>query len=66
MSNDTTDLLRELAFGYDRDLPFDAKTTQAGEGGGMIVERFEITSRYDDRVGGLLMQSTEAELVPVR
>ena len=60
MSNDTTDLLRELAFGYDRDLPFGAKTTQAGEGGRMIVERFEITSRYDDRVGGLLMQSADA------
>ena len=60
MSNDTTNLLRELAFGYDRDLPFDAKIAQAGEGGGMTVERFEITSRYDDRVGGLLMQSTEA------
>ena len=61
MSNDTTDVLRELAFGYDRDLPFDAKTTQAGQGGEMLVERFEITSRYDDRVGGLLMQSSEAE-----
>ena len=54
-------LLRELAFGYDRDLPFDSQTSPAGEGGGISVERFEITSRYDDRVSGLLIQSAEAE-----
>ena len=63
MSDDTEQLrlLRELAFGYDRDLPFDAQTAQAGEGGGMTVERFEITSRYDERISGLLIQSAEAE-----
>ncbi len=63
MSDDTDQLrlLRELAFGYDRDLPFDAQTAQAGEGGGITVERFEITSRYDERISGLLIQSAEAE-----
>ena len=63
MSDETEQLrlLRELAFGYDRDLPFDAQTAQAGEGGGVTVERFEITSRYDERISGLLMQSAEAE-----
>jgi len=54
-------LLRELAFGYDRDLPFNATTAPAGDGGGLAVERFEITSRYEDRVGGLLLQPVEAE-----
>ena len=58
---DSINLLRELAFGYDRDLPFDAKTAQAGEGGGVSVERFEITSRYDERISGLLIQSQDAE-----
>ena len=63
MSNDTDqpNLLRALAFGYDRDLPFDASTAQAGEGGGVSVERFEITSRYDERISGFLIQSVEAE-----
>ena len=55
------DLLRELAFGYDRDYPLNATTAPAGEGGGLTVERFEITSRYEERVGGLLMQSADAE-----
>ena len=55
------ELLRALAFGYDRDLPFDAKTASAGEGRGIAIERFEITSRHDERVSGLLLQSTEAE-----
>ena len=54
-------LLRELAFGYDHDLPFDAATAPAGEGGGLSVERFEITSRYGERVAGLLMQAVEAD-----
>ena len=54
-------LLRALAFGYDRDLPFDAKTQTAGNGGGLKVERFEITSRYEERVSGLLMQQADAE-----
>ncbi len=54
-------LLRSLAFGYDRDLPFDAKTAAAGQGGGLTVERFEITSRYEERVSGLLMQSADAD-----
>jgi len=63
MSDDTdpTTLLRELAFGYDRDLPFDAQTAPAGESGGVSVERFEITSRYGERISGLLIQSVEAE-----
>lgn len=61
MSDDMLDLLRTLAFGYDRDLPFDANTAPAGEGGGLTVERFEITSRYEERVSGLLMQSVNAE-----
>ena len=63
MSDDTdpTTLLRKLAFGYDRDLPFDAQTAPAGEGGGISVERFEITSRYGERISGLLVQSVEAE-----
>ncbi len=63
MSNpsDPLALLRSLAFGYDRDLPFEAKTAPAGEGGGLAVERFEITSRYEERVGGLLMQAVDAE-----
>ena len=62
MSDDTTaaGLLQALAFGYDRDRPFDAATKPAGEGGGLSVERFEITSRYEERVAGLLLQSTEA------
>ena len=55
------DLLRALAFGYDRDLPFNATTAPAGEGGGVTIERFEITSRYEERVAGFLMQSVEAE-----
>ena len=55
------DLLRELAFGYDRDFPFNATTAVAGESGGMSVERFEITSRYEERVSGLLIQPDEAE-----
>ena len=59
-STQALELLRALAFGYDRDLPFDARTAPAGEGGGLVVERFEITSRYDERVSGLLMQSAEA------
>jgi len=54
-------LLRSLAFGYDRDLPFDAKTAAAGQGGGLTVERFEITSRYEERVSGLLLQSADAD-----
>ena len=53
--------LRSLAFGYDRDLPFDATTAPAGEGGGLAFERFEITSRYEERVAGLLIQSATAE-----
>ncbi len=63
MSNDQIELelLRTLAFGYDRDYPLNAKTEPAGEGGGMTVERFEITSRYEERVAGLLMQSTDAD-----
>ncbi|MXX31516.1 MAG: hypothetical protein F4Z51_04660 [Chloroflexi bacterium] len=63
MSDDTdpTTLLRELAFGYDRDLPFDAQTAPAGEGGGITVERFEITSRYSERISGLLVQSVAGE-----
>ncbi len=60
-TDQSADLLRALAFGYDRDLPFDARTAPAGEGGGLSVERFEITSRYDERVSGLLVQSVEAE-----
>ncbi len=55
------ELLRTLAFDYDRDLPFDAKTAPAGEGGGLTVERFEITSRYEERVGGLLIQAVGAD-----
>ena len=54
------DLLRALAFGYDRDLPFDSTTAPAGEGGGVTIERFEITSRFEERVAGFLMQSVEA------
>ena len=63
MSDDSgpVNLLRELAFGYDRDFPFGASTAPAGEGGGLSVERFEITSRYEERVAGFLMQSAEAE-----
>ncbi len=59
--SDGLDLLRELAFGYDRDFPFNADTAPAGEGGGMQVERFEITSRYEERVSGLLLQPADAE-----
>lgn len=58
---ESLNLLRELAFGYDRDFPFNSITAPAGEGGGMTVERFEITSRYEERVSGLLLQPTEAE-----
>ncbi len=54
------ELLRALAFGYDRDLPFAARTAPAGESGGLRIERFEITSRYEERVSGLLLQSSEA------
>ena len=59
--HDSLHLLRELAFGYDRDLPFEAQTSAAGEGPGVSLERFEITSRYDERISGLLMQSHDAE-----
>ena len=39
MSSDHEDLalLRDLAFGYDRDLPFNATTAPAGEGGGLTL-----------------------------
>ena len=54
-------LLEDLAFGYDRDLPFNAKTRPAGEGRGLTIERFEITSRYEDRVAGLLLQPKDTD-----
>ena len=62
MSDESTnlELLRSLAFGYDRDLPYNATTSSTGEGGGLTVERFEISSRYEDRVGGLLMGAVDA------
>lgn len=60
-SSDSMELLCELAFGYDRDLPFSATTAPAGEGNSLVVERFEITSRYEERVSGLLLQSRETE-----
>ena len=59
--SDREQLLRALAFGYDRDLPFDAKTEPAGESTGLSIERFEITSRYEERVAGLLLQPVEAD-----
>lgn len=49
------DLLRSLAFGYDHDLPFQATTSPAGQGTQITIERFEISSRYDERVSGLLL-----------
>lgn len=61
MSDDTASkrLLQALAFGYDSDLPFDAKTSPAGEGANLTIERFEITSRYQERVSGLLLQPAD-------
>ena len=63
MSDDSEqlDLLRALAFGYDRDFPFDATAEPAGDGAGMTVERFEITSRFEERVSGFLLQSVETD-----
>ncbi len=62
MSDDSAmlDLLRDLAFGYDRDLPFAAKTALVGEDDGIEIERFEITSRYEERVSGFLIRTAES------
>ena len=54
-------LLADLAFGYDRDLPLEAERRAVREGETLTVERFEITSRNDQRVPGLLLADPRAE-----
>lgn len=49
------DPLLELAFGYDRDLPLEAERATVRDGGSLRIERFEISSRNDQRVPGLLL-----------
>lgn len=55
-----TDPLFELAFGYDRDLPFDAERRTVREADSLKLERFELTSRNDQRVPGLLLSDPNA------
>ena len=47
-----SDLFFDLAFGYDRDLPFEA-TREVGQAAETLnIERFELTSRNDQRGPG--------------
>ena len=56
-----SDLMLDLAFGYDRDLPFEA-TREVGQAAETLnIERFEITSRNDQRVPGLLLYDPRHE-----
>ena len=56
-----SDLLQDLAFGYDRDLPFEATREMGQAGETFNTERFEITSRNDQRVPGLLLYDPRHE-----
>ena len=47
-------------YAYDHDYPLEATIQPSGEGTGMVVERFAITSIHDQRVPGLLMRSADA------
>ena len=50
-----SDLLFELAFGYDRGLPLEIERRTLRSSETLSVERFEFTSRNDQRVPGLLL-----------
>ena len=56
-----TDPLFELAFGYDRDLPLDAERRTLREADSLKLERFELSSRNEQRVPGLLLSDPNAE-----
>ena len=55
------DALFDLAFGYDRDLPLEAERRTVRDAETLKVERFELTSRNDQRVPGLLLSDPCAE-----
>ncbi len=55
------DPLFDLAFGYDRDLPLEAERRTVRDAETLKVERFELTSRNDQRVPGLLLSDPRAE-----
>ena len=59
--NELSPALLDLAFGYDRDLPLEAERKVLREGESLRIERFEVTSRYDQRVPGLLLADPRAE-----
>lgn len=59
--NELSPALLDLAFGYDRDLPLEAERKVLREGESLRIERFEVTSRYDQRVAGLLLADPRAE-----
>lgn len=53
--------LLELAFGYDRDLPLEAERETLRESERLRIERFELSSRNDQRVPGLLLCDPRAD-----
>ena len=53
--------LLDLAFGYDRDLPLDAERKNLRESETLRIDRFEISSRNEQRVPGLLLADPRAE-----
>ena len=57
----SADPLFDLAFGYDRDLPLEAERRVVRESNSLKLERFELTSRNDQRVPGLLLSDPRAE-----
>ncbi|MEE9277060.1 MAG: hypothetical protein V3V06_01475, partial [Dehalococcoidia bacterium] len=53
-------VLRQF-YAYDRDLPLDPQTRVVQESETMRVERFEITSRHEERVPGLILRDPQAD-----
>lgn len=50
-----------LTYAYDRDWPLEPAVETVREAEGLRVERFEITSRHDQRVPGLILSDPAAE-----
>ena len=53
--------LLDLVFGYDRDLPLDAERKTLRESETLRIERFELSSRNEQRVPGLLLADPRAD-----
>ena len=51
---------RALFYRYDRDLPLQPRVEALSESDSLTVQRFEVTSRHDQRVPGLLLSDPRA------